>query len=462
MDYTILVIDDNQDTRENIRELLDENGYHTLGAPDGEVAREIISESHPDGMILDMNLPGISGWELIQEIRDQIADGLLVIIITAYGDIQNAVDAIKVGVYDYFEKPFNNDKLLLSLRNGLEKFEIQKELNTLKARGYSETVTAEDFGTSLVIKTLLRDAKKVAQTNFSILIEGPTGSGKNLLARYIHQHSRRKGGPFVNVDCGTISGSLIESELFGHIKGSFTSAFSTKKGKFVVAHKGTLVLDEIGNIPPEQQVKFLRAVEEKKISPIGSNREFAVDFRLIVATLENLEKLIAAGKFRQDLYYRIAEYSIKMPALADRPNDIPHLARRFIYSSNYNLNKQVADELDNSVVDKLLSHSWPGNVRELQHVISTAVLLAKKRITPADIVFRNPNDQISESSDSVTITCRKGESLKNDMITNIENIERQYLLKALEMADYNKSKAADIFGIARKNFYQKLAKYNLY
>ncbi|MGC9364222.1 MAG: sigma-54-dependent transcriptional regulator [Fidelibacterota bacterium] len=461
MDYTILVVDDNQDTRENIRELLDENGYHTLGAPDGKVALKTISESHPDGIILDMNLPEISGWELIQEIRDQIANGLLVIIITAYGDVQNAVDAIKVGVYDYFEKPFNNDKLLLSLRNGLEKFEIQKELNTLKAKAYSGTVSAEDFGTSQVIKNLLGDAEKVAQTNFSVLIEGPTGSGKNLLARYIHQHSRRKSAPFINVDCGTISGTLIESELFGHIKGSFTSAFSTKEGKFVAAHKGTLVLDEIGNIPPEQQVKFLRAVEEKKISPIGSNREFAVDFRLIVATLENLEKLIAAGKFRQDLYYRIAEYSIKMPALADRPNDIPHLARRFICVSNHNLNKQVADELDDPVIDKLLSHNWPGNVRELQHVISTAVLLAKKRISPTDIIFRNPNDRITESPDSPSIPYRKVDSLKNDMMINIENIERQYLMKALELADYNKSKAADIFGIARKNFYQKLAKYNL-
>lgn len=461
MPYTILVVDDNRDTRENIRELLDDNGYQSIGAENGKVALEMIESKSPDGIILDMNLPEMNGWELIRRIKDRIAHGLLVIIITAYGDIQMAVDAIKVGVYDFFEKPFNNDKLLISLKNGLEKFEIQKELNTLKSKGLSKIVTADDFGPSRIIKKVLDDARKVARTNFSVLIEGPTGSGKNLLARYIHQQSDRRKGPFINVDCGTISGTLIESELFGHVKGSFTNAYCTKEGKFVAAHGGTLVLDEIGNIPLEQQVKFLRAVEEKKITPIGSNQEYDVDFRLIVATLENLEKLIAAGKFRQDLYYRIAEFTIKVPALVDRQEDVLYLAQRFIRHSNHNLNKQVSTEINESVSEKLLSHTWYGNVRELQHVISTAVLLSKNEISSEHIIFRNPSNHNFSITDPLKIPYQKGIALKEDMISNLERMERLYLLKALELADHNKSKAAEIFGIDRKNFYLKLAKYNL-
>ncbi|HDP68777.1 MAG TPA: sigma-54-dependent Fis family transcriptional regulator [Candidatus Marinimicrobia bacterium] len=461
MSYTILVVDDNRDTRENIRELLDDNGYQSIGAGNGKVALEMIESKSPDGIILDMNLPEMNGWRLIRRIKDRIAHGLLVIIITAYGDIQMAVDAIKVGVYDFFEKPFNNDKLLISLKNGLEKFEIQKELNTLKSKGLSKIVTADDFGLSRIIKKVLDDARKVARTNFSVLIEGPTGSGKNLLARYIHQQSDRRKGPFINVDCGTISGTLIESELFGHVKGSFTNAYCTKEGKFVAAHGGTLVLDEIGNIPLEQQVKFLRAVEDKKITPIGSNQEYDVDFRLIVATLENLEKLIAAGKFRQDLYYRIAEFTIKVPALVDRQEDILYLAQRFIRHSNHNLNKQVSTEINESVSEKLLSHTWHGNVRELQHVISTAVLLSKNEISSEYIIFRNPSNHNFGITDPLKIPYQKGIALKEDMISNLERMERLYLLKALELADHNKSKAAEIFGIDRKNFYLKLAKYNL-
>ena len=461
MPYSILVVDDNIDTQENIRELLEENDYISFGAANGEEALKILDAEKPNGMILDMNMPIMNGWEVLEKIRPEIEHGLLVIITTAYGDVPLAVDAIKQGVYDFFDKPFNNNKLLLSVKNGLERFKIQQELKELKAKGPSKLVTLDDFGPSNKIAKVLDDAKKVANTNYSVLIEGPTGSGKNLLARYLHQQSLRKDAPFVNVDCGTISSTLIESELFGHVKGSFTSAFDNKEGKFKSAHKGTLVLDEIGNIPLEQQVKFLRAVEEKKISPIGSNQEFDVDFRLIVATLENLEKLVAAGKFRRDLYYRIAEFSIKVPALADRPNDIIHLTKRFVQQCNLNLNKQIPDELSADVIDKLLTHNWPGNVRELQHVISTAVLMAKKQIIPKDIIYRGLSINNSDDITNVPIVYQKGSPLKDSMITLMETIEQQYLKKALELAEYNKSKAAEIYGIDRKNFYSKLAKYGL-
>lgn len=461
MPHSILVVDDNIDTQENIRELLEENGYQTFGATNGEMALKILRKENPDGMILDMNLPVINGWEVLDKIDDLLQNGLVVIIITAFGDIPLAVNAIKQGAYDFFDKPFNNEKLLLSVKNGLEKFRMQAELNDLKEKLPSSIVEPEDFGPGKNINNVLQDARKVAATNYSVLIEGPTGSGKNLLARYIHQQSIRKNGPFINVDCGTISATLIESELFGHIKGSFTNAYDNKEGKFKAAHKGTLVLDEIGNIPVEQQVKFLRAVEEKKIAPIGSNCEFDVDFRLIVATLEDLETLVSSGKFRRDLFYRIAEFSIKIPPLARRQDDIIHLAKRYIPQCNANLNKHVSNELSDDVIDKLLSHSWPGNVRELQHVISSAVLTAKNRIKTNDIIFRRFPDNNHSAGESFSIVHKNGVPLRSNLNEFIENAEQLYLKKALELADNNKSKAAEIFGIERKNFYNKLSKYGL-
>jgi len=461
MSYSVLVVDDNIDHRENIRELLEENGYRTFPASDGEMALNVLNRENPDGMILDMNLPKMNGWEVLEKIEDQIQNGLLVIIITAFGDIPLAVDAIKKGAFDFFDKPFNNEKLLLSVKNGFEKLRIQVELKELKTRVPSSEVSPEDFGPGKNINRVLANARKVAETDYSILIEGPTGSGKNLLARYIHQQSLRKEGPFVNVDCGTISGTLIESELFGHVKGSFTNAYDTKEGKFRAAHNGTLVLDEIGNIPLEQQVKFLRAVEEKKISPIGSNKEYDVDFRLIVATLENLEQLVKKGKFRRDLFYRIAEFTIFLPPLAEREEDIVHLTRRFILQCNSNLNKQISTELSDSVIDKLKSHTWPGNVRELQHVVSTAVLMAKGRIKTDNIIFRGLSESGHGNDNKLSITYQNGIPLRDNMNRLFDEIERQYIVKALELADNNKSKAADIFGVERRNFYNKLKKYGL-
>jgi DNA-binding NtrC family response regulator len=460
MPYTVLVVDDNIDTQENIKELLQENDYKTFGANNGKSALDIIHRHKPDCLLLDMNLPVMSGWEVLDLIKPEIDAGLVVIIITAYGEIPLAVDAIKKGAFDFFDKPFNNEKLLLSIKHGLEKLQIQKELEELKTTLPSRIVSPDDFGPSKAILEMLQNADKVAPTDYSVLIQGPTGSGKNLLAKYIHQKSQRSQFPLINVDCGTISDTLIESELFGHIKGSFTGAIDTKVGKFRAAQKGSLVLDEIGNIPLNKQVKFLRAVEEKKISPIGSNEEFKLDFRLMVATLEDLEAAVNLGKFRRDLFYRITEFVITVPPLTQRLDDIPHLARKFIQRCNLNLNKEVSEISDNAM-NMLLEHHWHGNVRELQHVISTAVLMAKDKITPEHISFRGATINQNLALNDFYIGYRPGTPLKSDMNAIIENIEHKYIKKALELANYNKSKAAEIFGIDRKSFYSRLSKYGL-
>lgn len=458
--YTVLVVDDNIDTKENLIELLEENNYKTLNAEDGKTALAKIRQYKPDCVLLDMNLPVMSGWEVLDQIKPEIDAGLIVIIITAFSEIPMAVEAIKKGAFDFFDKPFNNEKLLLTIKHGFEKFQIQKELDELKTALPSQIITPDEFGSSSAIQKVLRNAEKVAPTDYSVLIQGPTGSGKNLLAKYIHQNSKRYQFPLINVDCGTIAGSLVTSELFGFVKGSFTGAEESKDGKFRAADGGTLVLDEIGNIPYEQQGKFLRAVEEKKISPIGSNEEFEVDFRLIVATLENLENAVNDEKFRRDLFYRIAEFVITLPPLTERQDDIPHLAKLFIKRCNLNLNKEIAG-ISDSAMNKLLEHHWPGNVRELQHIISTAVLLAKDIIHSKHIIFQGSNIDKLSSLVNFPIKYHPGKPLIDSLETLTNNIERKYVKKALSIANNNITRAAEIFGTDRKNFYKKMNKYGL-
>lgn len=458
--YTVLVVDDNIDTKENLIELLEENNYKTLDAEDGKTALAKIRQYKPDCVLLDMNLPVMSGWKVLDQIKPEIDAGLIVIIITAFSEIPMAVEAIKKGAFDFFDKPFNNEKLLLAIKHGFEKFQIQKELDELKIALPSQMITPDEFGSSSAIQEVLRNAEKVASTDYSVLIQGPTGSGKNLLAKYIHQNSKRHQFPLINVDCGTIAGSLITSELFGFVKGSFTGAEESKDGKFRAADGGTLVLDEIGNIPYEQQGKFLRAVEEKKISPIGSNEEFEVDFRLIVATLENLENAVNDEKFRRDLFYRIAEFVITLPPLTERQDDIPHLANLFIKRCNLNLNKEISG-ISDSAMNKLLEHHWPGNVRELQHIISTAVLLAKDIIHTKHIIFRGSSIDKLSSLVNFPIKYYPGKPLIDSLETLTNNIERKYVKKALSIADNNITRAAEIFGTDRKNFYKKIAKYGI-
>ena len=456
MEETILVVDDNEDTRLNIVELLEENGYRTLAAENGQTALEIIKQQNPDCVVLDMYLPVLSGWDVLDQIKPEIDNGMLVIIITAFGDIPRAVDAVKKGAFDFFDKPFNNEKLLLAIRHGLDRNQLQRELREYK----TVRITADDFGPSSIIRKVLQDAEKVAPTDLSVLIQGPTGCGKNLLAKYIHEKSNRRLNPLINLDCGSISSNLIESELFGHIKGSFTGALEDKIGKFRAAHSGTLVLDEVGNIPLTQQSKFLRVVEEKKIAPIGSDEEYQVDFRLIVATLEDLEKSVNQGTFRRDLFFRLTEFVIVMPPLAERQEDIPHLTKKFLNRSNLTLNKSVYG-ISDGAMNKLLGYRWPGNVRELQHVVSTAVLNARDVIQPEQIILRGAAIDSNTFPQNFPIELQPGTPLRENFVSITAAIEKSYILKALEIAQNNITKAAEIFGTDRKNFYKKLAKYGI-
>lgn len=455
--YSILIVDDNSDTRTNIRELFEQQNFQTLLAGDGCSAVDILRKHHPDALILDMKIPGITGWEVLRQIKSEIDAGLVVVIITAFGEISMAVEAVKQGVYDFIEKPFNNDRLLLSIAQGLKNRKLEQELEQLKR---DQFVSADDFGNSKKIQKVLAEADTVADTDMSVLISGPTGSGKNLLAKYIHQKSSRCQYPFVEVDCGSISESLITSELFGSEKGSYTGSTDHKTGKIRTADGGTLVLDEIGNIPYNYQRNFLRAVEEKKISPVGSEEEFEVDFRLIVATLQRLDREVQEGHFRDDLYYRITQFVIDIPPLKSRSEDIPHLAQKFLMRYNEHLNKNIT-AISDDALDKLMNYRWPGNVRELQNVINTAVLYAKDFIRPDHIIFKGVSiyEKPSERIDPKAFSPDR--PMRQILKEKFRTIEKEYVLKALEMAENNITKAAQLYGIERSNFYQKLSKYGI-
>ncbi len=459
---TILIVEDKQDTRENIAELFTLNGYEVLTAGEGKTALRIIKTQFPDCVILDIRLPDITGHEILKQIQEEIDAGMVVIIITAFGEVSMAVSAMKMGAYDYLEKPFENEILLMAVRRGLNHQQVKRELNTLRQAINIDTESEKVFGKSSAIRKIIKQIKSVAETDLTILIQGETGTGKEVAAHYIHQNSKRKDRPFVAIDCGAIPENLIESELFGFEKGSFTGAQQSRPGKFRLADSGTLYLDEIGNLPLEQQRRLLRAIENKTFRPIGSVKEQNVDIRLIIASNSSLAQLVAENKFRKDLYYRISEYIITMPSLTERIEDIPFLAGHFLSEANHEFNRHITG-ISEEAMARLVSYSWPGNIRQLRNVIRKATLLATGTIHTSHLSF------LTETPDE-----DKGQSFFSVFTRDIENypnyreayddlskeFEKELIRQAYKNAHGNIAKAARIFGIDRRNFYHKLDKYS--
>ncbi|HQH56729.1 MAG TPA: sigma-54 dependent transcriptional regulator, partial [Candidatus Marinimicrobia bacterium] len=312
---SILIVEDSQDTRENIAELLTMNGYKVRTTDNGQTALRIIKTQMPDCVILDVRLPDTTGHEILKQIQNEIESGLVVIIITAYGEVSMAVNAMKMGAYDYLEKPFENAVLLMVVKRGLENQQVKRELAHLRQMLGTDQDSEQVLGHSPAIKKVISQINSVAQTDLTVLIQGETGTGKEVAAHLLHNKSKRAKQPFIAIDCGAIPENLIESEFFGFEKGAFTGATQSRPGKFQLAHQGTLYLDEIGNLPLAQQRPFLRVIENKTFRPIGAINESKVDIRLIIASNANLLQLVSENKFRKDLYYRISEYTITMPPL---------------------------------------------------------------------------------------------------------------------------------------------------
>lgn len=455
----ILVVDDNVDTRDNIKEILEDEGYDVVTASNGIDAITLVNNNSFDCLVLDMRLPGKDGWEVLKEIKPRIGSGLAVIIITAYGDVSSAVKAVRMGAYDYIEKPFDKDALILAVKRGLENLRLKREINDLRKLIYSKKDLEEFFGCSEAIKKVLEQINVVASTDISVLIYGETGSGKEVIANFIHNRSPRKDNPFVAVDCGALPDSLIESELFGFEKGAFTGAYERKQGRFELARGGTLFLDEIGNLPLAQQQKLLRVLDTKRILPIGSKKERKVDVRVIAATNRDLSELVEKGDFRSDLYYRLSEFIIEIPPLRKRLEDIPVIVGNFIKEANLELGKSVKSVSDEAM-SKLMSYNWPGNVRELRNVIRRAVLVADEVIEPENIVLHVSSDEREDRAKRyVNVNVRVDNGGK--YISVLDEVDRELVKRALEEAKWNISRAAKLYGIDRTNFYKKMKKYGV-
>jgi len=459
----ILVVDDDHDFRWAIGNVLQAGGYKVTQAQDGEEALRSLEENVPDLILLDYRMPRRDGISVSTDIKKRIP-ALPIIMITAYAEVKSAVEAIKTGVYDYVAKPIDNNELLFTIKRAMEKQELVQEVERLRNVLNERASLYKLMGNSDCIGELYKLVKKVAPTSFTVLIEGESGTGKELVAHSIHELSEVKKGPFVAVDCGAIPENLIESELFGYMKGAFTGAYADKPGQFELADKGTLFLDEIGNLPYQAQKKILRAMQERCIQRLGAKKAKSIKVRVIAATNQPLEKDIESEKFRPDLYFRLKEFAIRVPALRERKEDIPYLAGRFMNEVQLELNKKC-DGISKETLQLLVSYQWPGNVRELRNIIRQAVLLCKENglIKPKHLIFTsNVIAYTSEIQSFVSSEIYDGKKSLPRIVKSIsQTVEKKIITEILAETKGNKSEAARRLGIDYKTLLRKIKTYQL-
>jgi two-component system response regulator HydG len=445
----ILVIEDDLTFSRILEGFLTKKGYSISVCHKGQDGLKAFNADSVDLVLLDYRLPDMTGMDVLADLK-KVSLSLPVIIMTSFSDIRTAVKAMKMGAYEYITKPVNPDELLML---------VQQALNKEKAAVLPEKAPmTKKFveGTSEGSRKLYDYVRLVAPTSMSVIIEGESGTGKENVARTIHMLSARSKAPFIAVDCGAISKELAASELFGHIKGSFTGAIQDKTGQFEEAHKGTLFLDEVGNLSYEVQIKLLRAIQERVIQPVGSNKEIRVDVRIITATNEDLSEGVRRGTFREDLYHRLNEFKLTVPAVRERGEDLEEFLDFFRELANQELNRNVTG-FDPQVYEIFRQYDWPGNLREMKNVIKRAVLLTndgliKVSALPSEMLetVRNPPQKISADSPQIY-----------DLKALQETQEKEMIIKTLHEVRFNKSKAARILNIDRKTLYLKIEKYGI-
>jgi len=460
MSARILVVDDEDIVIRSCLRILDGSGYQIEAAHDGHEALRKVEDNPYDVMILDIMMPNLGGMEVLRRVKEAHPD-TDVIMITGLSQIDTAVQAMKLGAFDYISKPFEPDELKLVVQRALERRRLLQENLNLKSEVSSKYRFENIIGSSPPMQAVYRLVAQCAPTNSTVLLTGESGTGKELVARAIHYNSLRRDKPFIPVDCNSLSENLLESELFGHVKGAFTGAVANKKGMFEVAGSGSLFLDEIGNFSMPIQAKMLRVLQEHEFRAVGDTRTQTANFRLITATNRDLNAMVAAGTFRDDLYYRINIFPIHVPALRERKEDIPALAYHFLKAFSAELGKKVTD-ISEGAMSALTNYNWPGNVRELENVIQRAAILTTDNvIRHAHLVniidpSRRPNDFAVPRTGDELKRIKKAAREKS-----VEEIEKQFVLEALKRNQWNVTKSAEDTGMQRPNFQALMKKYTI-
>jgi DNA-binding NtrC family response regulator len=448
---SVLVVDDESGILDSLNILLRNEGFAPQLAHGGRAGLEALSETRPDIVLTDIRMPNIGGVEILAAARQNDPD-MPVILMTAQATLQSAMQAVNEGAFYYIQKPFRNDELIAILRRAAEQRNLRAENRSLKQaiRRHERGDSARPVGTSKAWLDIVRLVETVAPTDSTILIQGESGTGKEVIARYIHELSARTEGPFLSINCGALPESLLESELFGHVKGSFTGAHRDKVGLFGAATKGTFFLDEIGETTPATQVKLLRALQHREVIPVGSTEAVPVDARVVAATNRDLDEEIRTGNFRSDLYYRLNVISLHLPPLRQRREDIPLLAEHFLQRTA-GLRNEPAKRLTDEALEVLTEYQWPGNVRELENALERAVILT----TGLDIDVALLPERVTQRKAEPLISARTPPN------PTLEAVERAYIMWVLQSEGGNKSRAAEALGIDPSTLYRKLTRYGV-
>jgi len=449
LNFPLAIIDDDRDMLRVLEKFLERN---TIGADifsDPRKALSAMNKNRYGVIISDVNMPGMSGLELLDAVRE-ISPSTVVIMITGFGSVRSAVDAMKKGAFDYSNKPFDYEEFLTVVQKAIGQYQLKREVEDLRQTVHERYSFMNIIGKSRAMQDIFGTIGRIASIRTNVLLEGDSGTGKELIARAIHHAGVRKNGPFVAINCGALPETLLESELFGHERGAYTGAVSREQGLFVSADKGTIFLDEIADMPLTMQAKLLRVLEDWEIRPVGGSTVRRIDTRVICASKSNLNICVTEGRFREDLFYRLNVVTIGLPKLVDRHEDIPLLINHFLsmYAKEHG---HEAYTLSRDTLEALLNYSWPGNVRELQHVLERAGILARESEITIDDLPSALRDAASAGKDQ-----NVSQSLKR-----LEDIEKKHILNVLREVDWKRSQAAEILGINRRTLYRKIKEYEI-
>ncbi len=453
-DARILVVDDERSMREVLFSMLKNEGYDATVADGGEAAIEAVRRETFDAIITDVRMPKVDGLQVLKAAKD-LSPNTVVIMITAFGSSETAVEAMKLGAYDYITKPFKYDEVTLNIRRALERKRLRDENLNLKRRLETQYRFENIIGKSAKIVEVFDTIRKIADSNSTVMITGESGTGKELVAQAIHFNSQRRDKPFISVNCGAIPEGLMESELFGHVKGAFTGAVANKVGLFSAADGGTLFLDEITEIPPLLQVKLLRAIQEREIRRVGDTKDIKVDVRLIAATNKDLEAAVGDGTLREDLFYRLNVIPIHLPALRERSEDIPLLVAHFLQKFGTELGKDVQGVAPEALA-LLEQYHWPGNIRELENVVERALVLGTGKVLTAESLPESVRRQRQPRGIDLDLP-----EAGLDLEAALDQIERRVLEKALERTQGVQTRAAELLRLSFRQFRYKIQKHRM-